>query len=209
MTAELTLRYMQVSDIPEVVVIDTASFNPPWPESSYRFELHESNITHMAIVEKQEIRPVQGWRQFFSKLRGEKPTLQAQGVVVAYGGLWQIADEAHISTIATHPDYRGRKYGEIVLAGLLGTALRLNAAYVVLEVRVSNQIAQGLYRKYGFEIHGVKREYYHHNNEDAYDMRVNLTADYAVWFQKQLARLGQEIHFVDKYTTTPHPRLGQ
>ncbi|MCA9910501.1 MAG: ribosomal protein S18-alanine N-acetyltransferase, partial [Anaerolineae bacterium] len=108
------------------------------------------------------------FRWFFSPPRA----ISAQ--IVGYGGLWLISDEAHISTIATHPDFRRRGWGELLLAGMVQKAMLLSAAYVVLEVRVSNTTAQALYHKYGFVTVDVKKGYYHNNGEDAYDMRLDL-----------------------------------
>src|SRR5690606_20053697 len=101
--------------------------------------------------------------------------VRPRGLVVGYGGLWYIAGEGHISTIATHPDHRGLGYGEILLAAMIQRAITLQAEYIVLEVRVTNTIAQNLYRKYEFEIFGTKPNYYRLDNEDAYDMRLDLT----------------------------------
>jgi ribosomal-protein-alanine N-acetyltransferase len=87
--------------------------------------------------------------------------------VLGYGGFWAIVDEAHISTIAVHPDWRGRGLGAMVLAALIDTAILRGAAEVTLEVRVSNEIAQNLYRRYGFVEVGRRKKYYRDNNEDA------------------------------------------
>ena len=153
---ELTLRYMDVPDLPTVVDIDAASFKPAWPERSYRFEINESQVSYMAVLEKLEEQAVTGLRRLLKSIQGKQTNTEARPMIVAYGGLWKIAEEAHISTIASHPDYRGQKYGEIVLAGMIGKAIMLGADYVVLEVRVSNEVAQKLYTKYGFTVEGVK-----------------------------------------------------
>lgn len=204
---ELTLRYMDVPDLSTVVEIDEASFKPAWPERSYRFEINESQVSFMAVLEKLEEREVSGFKRLLYSLQGKSSETEAKPVIVAYGGLWKIAEEAHISTIASHPDYRGKKYGEIVLAGMIGRAIMLGADYVVLEVRVSNIIAQKLYEKYGFTIEGLKPKYYHHDNEDAYDMRLMLTEEAIVRYQKLYEKLAPR--FRDWYTETPHPRLGR
>jgi ribosomal-protein-alanine N-acetyltransferase len=204
---DLTLRYMDNPDLPEVVAIDDASFKPAWPERSYRFEIHESQVSYMAVLEKLEEREVSGFKRLLNSLQGKNQEKEAKPVIVAYGGLWKIADEAHISTIASHPDYRGKKYGEIVLAGMIGRAILLGAAYIVLEVRVSNDVAQKLYQKYGFTIEGVKPKYYHHDNEDAYDMRLVLSNEAIANYRKLYAKLAPR--FRDWYSETPHPRLGR
>lgn len=205
----LTLRYMQTIDIPDVMDIDLVSFKPPWPERSYRFELNESQISYMVVLEKGEQREVTGWRRLMNNLRGNEIEHEIQALIVAYGGLWKIAEEAHISTIASHPDYRGQKFGEIILAGMVKRAIILKAEYVVLEVRASNTVAQELYKKYAFVMHGTKRNYYHHDKEDAYDMRLDLNKGNIEHVNRCIKALRKKINYSDLYSNTFHPRLGR
>ncbi|MCC6614525.1 MAG: ribosomal protein S18-alanine N-acetyltransferase [Anaerolineae bacterium] len=161
---------MRLIDIPQVVAIDQITFVPPWSARSYAYEIAESTYSHMVVLEEIEEQP--STRSLFRWLFSP-PRAQASHIV-GYGGLWLISDEAHISTIATHPEYRRRGWGELLLAGMVQKALVLRASYVVLEVRVSNVTAQNLYHKYGFVTVDVKKGYYHNNGEDAYDMRLDL-----------------------------------
>ena len=209
MTNTLTVRYMDMADIPQVMVIDDVSFNPPWPERSYHFELKQSQVSHMLVVETFEKQAIRGWRRWLNQLLRRNNTLETKSIILAYGGLWQVVEEAHISTIATHPDYRGQKFGEIVLACMVKRAIMLKAEYIVLEVRVSNTVAQRLYKKYGFEIHGIKKNYYHHDKEDAYDMRLMLTEDTIPRVNQLYDTLFSNLSFRDSYSNTPHPRLGK
>lgn len=87
--------------------------------------------------------------------------------IIGYAGLWVMSDEAHVTTIAVHPDFRGRGMGELLLLGLIDRSLEFQAKWMTLEVRVSNQIAQALYRKYTFKEMGVRRGYYSDDHEDA------------------------------------------
>ena len=128
------------------------------------------------------------------------------GAIVGYGGLWKIEGEAHVSTIATHPDWRGHGFGEILLAGMFGKALRLNAEFIVLEVRVSNAVAQSLYRKYGFCRFGRKKNYYRNDKEDAWDMRVALTQEARPRFEQLYDKLRLQHGFQDNYSFVSHPR---
>jgi ribosomal-protein-alanine N-acetyltransferase len=195
--SSLTLRYMRPGDIGQVTAIDNVSFDPPWSARSYAYEINESSYSHMVTLERSGGAATSRWRRWFGIEAGSS----GAGLVVGYGGLWQIADESHISTIATHPGWRGRGYGEILLAGMIRRAYTLGAAYVVLEVRVSNQVAQALYRKYEFTIAGVKQNYYRNNHEDAYDMRFDLTsADLRARFEERLAALRQRQPFTDSYS---------
>lgn len=170
----LSFRYMQLADIPQVLNIDQLSFDPPWSARSYAYEIDESNYSHMAVLEQDEDgKPATGLRRLVQNLSGGG--LPGERRIVAYGGLWHIMDEAHISTIATHPSARGHGFGEIVLAGMVQRSITLGAGYIVLEVRVSNVAAQNLYKKYEFTIVDTKPRYYHNNGEDAYDMRLDLS----------------------------------
>lgn len=204
----LVLRYMELSDIPQVVAIDRASFDPPWPARSYAYEITESTYSYMLTLEKREQIELSGWRRLLNNLSGSsngRTRLQCE--VVGYGGLWKIADEAHISTIASHPNYRGHGYGELLLAGMVGRSIQLGAAYIVLEVRLSNTVAQKLYHKYDFKTVGVKKNYYRNNNEDAYDMRAEITPTFISRYKQRIGHLQQRIDYIDSYSNNPHERL--
>ncbi|MCL4507345.1 MAG: ribosomal-protein-alanine N-acetyltransferase, partial [Chloroflexi bacterium] len=54
----------------------------------------------------------------------------------------------------------------------LREAQRRSAIFATLEVRVSNTVAQNLYRKYGFSEIGRRKRYYRDNDEDALIMTV-------------------------------------
>ena len=109
----------------------------------------------------------------------------ATPAIIGYAGMWLIDGEAHISTIAVHPDFRSRGLGEVLLAGILSRGMFLDAEYSVLEVRVSNHSAINLYKKYEYEIVGRRKRYYRDNNEDALIMTVNnLDQAYLNWLEK-------------------------
>lgn len=86
---------------------------------------------------------------------------------IAYGGIWLILDEAHITNIAVHPDYRGKGVGKRLMEDLIETAQKEGIAQMTLEVRKSNGVAIHLYESFGFEIAGVRKGFYSDNNEDA------------------------------------------
>jgi ribosomal-protein-alanine N-acetyltransferase len=208
---------MHPNDVPQVVAIDELSFPDAWSYRSYMFELNESQVSHMAVLQDSNRssalpppRP-SAWQRFWHRLQrhpAHTTDIAPYPTVLAYGGMWNIQEESHISTIATHPTHRGKGYGEVVLAGMVQKALRLNAQYIVLEVRVSNHVAQGLYHKYGFESVNTNRGYYR-DGEDAYDMRLHI--DMATTPQKVLALatdLQQKVPHEDLYSTTKNPRLG-
>lgn len=201
----LALRYMRLADVPQVVTIDRVAFSTPWSARSYAYEVSESNYSYMVVLEHSQEQPLTGWKRLIRGFNGHNH--HQRHTIISYGGLWHIMDEAHISTIATHPDWRGQGYGELVLAAMIQRAQMLNACYIVLEVRVSNLTAQNLYHKYGFEIVDTKRRYYRDNDEDAYDMRLNLEDPVIVAQFEALYREVKTRHvFTDDYTQTPRPR---
>jgi len=157
----IRLGRMELADIPQVVAIDQQSFPMPWSEATYRLELTENANSHFLVAcLSSGARPSgQGWRGW---LRREPPR-----VVVGYIGFWYVVDEAHISTLAVHPAYRGRGIGAQLLAAMLREAAGLGARLATLEVRVGNLAAQRLYLKFGFEEVGRRPAYYRDNAEDA------------------------------------------
>jgi [ribosomal protein S18]-alanine N-acetyltransferase len=195
---------MRAADIPQVVTIDQQAFETPWSARSYAYEIGESSYSYMVVLESQpDSPPLQGWRRFVANLSRNGSHSQ----ILGYGGLWHIMDEAHISTIATHPDWRGQGYGDVLLLAMIRRSIALRAGYIVLEVRVSNTIAQRLYQKYDFEIFATKRRYYRDNNEDAYDMRLSLDDSERVTrliraYEAMKARRGIE----DRYSTSRRSR---
>jgi [ribosomal protein S18]-alanine N-acetyltransferase len=199
----LKLRYMTLADITQVVTIDKEAFLTPWSAQSYSYEVGESSYSYMVVLEDNAPPTLTGWKRFIRSFNGSTP----RGTVVSYGGLWNIMDEAHISTIASRHDVRGKGYGEVVLAAMIRKSFLLGAAYIVLEVRVSNTVAQNLYRKYEFDVYDTKRKYYRDNNEDAYDMRLDLRdSGIRSRFEERYTAIQQRVPFVDQYTNTPRPR---
>ncbi len=93
--------------------------------------------------------------------------------VVGYGGMMCYGQEAHITTIAVDPAHHRHKIGTRLLYELVTESMHLGALAVSLEVRVSNDGAQRLYRQFGFRPVGVKKGYYQETNEDALVMWVD------------------------------------
>lgn len=152
---------MTVPDLGDVMVIERLSFSSPWSERAYRFEIEQNENSVMLVV-----RPAFP-QSLWDRIRGRAGV---RSPVLGYGGLWLLVDEAHISTIAVHPQWRGKGLGELVMLSLLEQGIKRGMQRSTLEVRVSNEAAQGLYRKLGFESAGRQRRYYSDNNEDAYIM---------------------------------------
>ncbi len=87
--------------------------------------------------------------------------------ILAYIGEWQIIEEAHITTLAVHPDYRGMQLAQILLIQVLNDCYKSMIKYITLEVRESNIAAISLYEKFLFESIGMRKKYYQDNGENA------------------------------------------
>ena len=125
--------------------------------------------------------------------------------MVGYAGMWLVIDEAHITTIAVREGSRGKGLGELLLTSLIEAAAEMGADRLTLEVRVSNEPAQGLYEKYGFERQGVRARYYSDNNEDAYIMTVSDVRSpvYRRRFDSQIAALRRRLEQPDLGVVSP------
>ena len=76
--------------------------------------------------------------------------IKVNGKIVGYVGFWKIIDEAHITNVAIHSDYRRSGYGRALINALLNKARELGIIAATLEVRVSNLAAISLYESFGF-----------------------------------------------------------
>ena len=144
----MNIRRMTLDDLAQVVAIDKVSFSVPWPERSFRFEIADNPAS----------------RAWVAELDGK-----VVGAIVA----WLLVDEAHIATIATHPDFRRQGIAGKLLIHALEYMRSEGARISVLEVRESNAAAQEMYRKFGFEESGRRPRYYRDNSEDAILMTLN------------------------------------
>jgi len=153
---------MQWGDVPQVMAIERKAFTLPWSDYTYRHELLENRNAHYFVARRLN-GGVLNKSTWLTRLLKVEP----KAAIVGYGGFWIVLDEAHISTIASDEQWRGRGIGELMLLAMIERSIELGAGEVTLEVRVTNQVAQGLYRKYGFEVVGQRPGYYRDNNEDA------------------------------------------
>lgn len=141
---EVLIRRLTVDDLNQVMEIEPVAFGSHhWSRHSFINELENPGGTYFCAVEP------------------------STGTVCAYSGFWLIDDEAHITTLAVHPDYRRKGIGELMLINNIQAAIKVGAKRMTLEVRVSNDPAQKLYYKYGFKSMGLRRKYYQDNSEDA------------------------------------------
>lgn len=139
---DLIIKKMGLEDIESVWQIEKASFSHPWSRQAFLEEV-VFNERAFYLVAKLERR------------------------IVGYAGCWVVFDEAHITNVATLPQYRRQKIATRLLESLEQRIAKLGVDSLTLEVRVSNQAAQYLYQQIGFQPAGVRKKYYTDNDEDA------------------------------------------
>jgi [ribosomal protein S18]-alanine N-acetyltransferase len=151
----MEIRRMTLDDVPAVVALDQHSFSLPWPERSFRFELTDNPNSRCWVAE------VDG---------------RIVGTIIA----WLLVDEAHIATIATHPDHRRQGIARKLLTYALRYMSREGAVTSFLEVRENNTAAQEMYRRFGYEAVGRRKRYYKDTDEDAILMTLKRLDSYNI-----------------------------
>ena len=175
MSLPVFITRMQERDLPGVMDIERQSFPTPWSVNTYRYEISQNELGRYYVVHRRD------------------DAAAAGGDVVAYGGFWNMGDTAHITTIATHPQWRRRHLAVWLMLHMMEAAAALGIDTVTLEVRAGNAAAQELYRNLGFAEVGVRRRYYPPTKtqpaEDAVLMtRSGLcTAETGAWLRAQRA----------------------
>lgn len=141
MENNIIIRPMTIDDVDEVYIVEEDCFVDPWSKDSIRKEL-KNNLARYLVA-------------------------QLDNKIVGYVGVWFVVDEGHITNVAVHSDYRGKKIGDRLVKEMVELCKENNLVAMTLEVRASNTVAQNLYRKYGFKMGGIRKEYYSDNKEDA------------------------------------------
>ena len=142
------IRKMAIDDIPAVVELDKMSFSLPWPERSFRFELSDNPASRCWVAE-------------------------VEGRIVGMIVVWLLIGEAHVATLATHPNFRRQGIAKRLLSHALQYLTDEGAQSSFLEVRASNSAAQEMYHKFGYRESGRRRRYYKDNDEDAILMKLD------------------------------------
>ena len=218
----LELKPLLSSQLSAAVALDQQALGGFWSLEGYHQELERANSVFLGIT--SEKRPAEeksiGAGEILALSSTPPPLL------VGMGCLWGILDEAHITLLVVHPEYRRQGFGHALLGSLLQMACQQGLARSTLEVRISNQAAILLYQQFGFEAAGQRRHYYKDNGEDALILwRSGLqTAEFGQslgqWQQQNQTRIEQAgwqlnvllepispIPNSSTQTTTPDPRF--
>ncbi|SDW72770.1 N-acyltransferase YncA [Listeria ivanovii subsp. londoniensis] len=145
----LSFREATIADLKSIMNVENAAFTVPWTEAAFRNEFIINQYAYYILATYND-------------------------EVVGYAGIWLVLDEGHVTNIAIHPDYQGNHYGEALLREMIRIAKDCGVIRITLEVRVSNDVAQGLYKKLGFQNGAIRKNYYPDTKEDALVMWVDL-----------------------------------
>lgn len=165
---QTSIRPMAPEDITQIADIERESFSSMWPQTAYRRELQNKLARYYVITEAPEDRDASGaglWGALRRMVRVEGTPGGEH--LIGFIGLWLMVGEAHIVTVAVRERYRRMGIGERLLITAIEAANEYAQEVVTLEVRKSNEAAQLLYDKYGFDRVGLRVRYYTDNNEDA------------------------------------------
>ena len=133
--SSVAVRPMTRRDLRAVLRIERASYPRPWSQGMFASELDPAlGRTYLVAT--------------------------SAGRLVGYGGLLYVLPDAHVTTIAVDPSLRRGRVGTLLLARLVRDAVERGATALTLEVRVSNEAAQALYRRFGFAPAGARKDYY-------------------------------------------------
>ncbi|MEQ1438786.1 ribosomal protein S18-alanine N-acetyltransferase [Fontimonas sp. SYSU GA230001] len=141
---------MQAAHLPQVLAIESASYDFPWSEGIFR-DCLRAGYSAWVVTDGDD-------------------------AVLAYAMMSMAAGEAHILNICVAAAHRRCGLAQFLLRHLLMVARAAGVALLLLEVRKSNAAAQRLYEGFGFAPIGERRGYYpaHGGREDALVLALNL-----------------------------------
>ncbi len=187
------VRPMRERDLNQAAEVEKDAFPTLFPSTSFRRELNNKIAHYLVLSRPDDGRPPdpdlpplpqRGFRSdggpLLSRIarrvwRQRNPSWRpGEDFIAGFVGVWHIADEAQIVSIGVRTEYRGLGLGEMLLLSAIERAIARELRHVTLEVRVSNHVAQNLYKKYGFAERGLRKGYYTDNREDALIMTTPL-----------------------------------
>lgn len=141
----MNVRPLSVSDLEAVAAVEAECFSRPWSEEALYRDYAQNPSSDFYVVE-------------------------GDGEILGHVGLWRRQDHVHITTLAVRPSRRREGYGRALLEAVREDYPDQD---VTLEVRESNESAQAFYRSAGFDVTGLRRDYYTDNGENALVMSLH------------------------------------
>lgn len=136
------LRKMTLEDLEAVTAIDESCFPVAWNTAQYTYELKENDYAILYVLQQEE-------------------------EIIGFIDFWITFDVCQLAKIAIHPSAQGKHYAHELMEKMIEDAQKAECETISLEVRVSNEKAQRLYRAYEFIEVNTRKSYYQDNGEDA------------------------------------------
>ena len=152
---QIKIKKMTAEDVDEVSKLEELVYpNHHWSKNSFYNEIANKLASYYCIKNEND-------------------------KIIAYIGFWQILEEAHITTLAVHPDYRNLQLAQVLLIKIIEDCYDNMVKFITLEVRESNLPAIKLYEKFLFSSIGIRKKYYQDNGENAIIMFTQN-----IWYDK-------------------------
>ena len=183
----LEIKSLTPSQVPEMLALDKICLGGFWTEEGYLREVNSPKSSLLALY------------LLDSGLRERERKYRMTGMAC----LWSIVDEAHITLLGIHPDYRRQGLGQLLLFTLLEDAIARKLEWATLEVNVNNTAAIELYQKFGFQVAGKRKGYYQPAGDDALVLwlkgmqQPKFKSDLAQWQQKLRDRLSRNSYHLN------------
>lgn len=143
---EILIRMIQPGDVEDIFEIEKACFSRPWSRESLAAVVTDEKACYVVAVDKNTHH------------------------VVGYVGSYIILDEADINQVAVSEKYRRCGIAAALMQDFMQKLEEKNIKAITLEVRAGNVAAIALYKKMGFEMEGIRKNFYEAPVEDAYIM---------------------------------------
>jgi ribosomal-protein-alanine N-acetyltransferase len=142
-------RALAGESLESVAGLQHLSFTSPWSAEAISWELRETDVARLYVLEEE----------------AEPGCADAR--LLAYCACWVIFDELHINSLAVAPEARRKGYARRLLDHVFQDVVSEGVTAATLEVRRSNTAALALYDRLGFQVEGVRANYYQNPREDA------------------------------------------
>ena len=148
--SDINIRFMSEEYLSWVTEVENRCFPDPWLTEAFEAEINQNDFSKPIVA----------------LLRDKR---------VGYAVPRYIADELEITNFAVDPDFRRMNVGSMMLGRILSDGEKRDVKYGYLEVRVGNLAAIKLYKKFGFNEVGLRKNYYSGINTDAIIMMKNFS----------------------------------
>ena len=123
-------------------------FSDPWSENAIRESMEQSQTLLLSALE--------------------------DGVLVGYLIVYYVLEDGEIARIAVESDFRRNGVASRLLKELAFICADNGVNKLLLDVRESNESAKAFYKKKGFVLDGVRKNYYTNPTENAILMSLEL-----------------------------------